>query len=87
MTVDHGYKIKNQLTSEGAGYYAKNVSVITEIFHQKLKHFVNHMPIYQKDTKNQEDDTNTAQNEETQVQVNATLKTSNIKELVKSIMK
>ena len=45
------------------------------------------MPIHQKDTKDQEDYTNTAQNEETQVQVNATLKTSNIKELVKSIMK
>ena len=83
MTVEHGYKIKNQLTSEGAGYYAKNVSVITEIFHQKLKHFVNHMPIYQKDTKNQEDDTNTAQNEETQGQSNATLTTRDIKELVK----
>ena len=44
------------------------------------------MLIYQKDTKNQEDDTNTAQNEETQGQANATLTTSNIKELVKSMM-
>ena len=79
--------MKNQLISEGSGYSARNISVIADIVHQQLENFVNHKSIYQKDTKNQEDAKNTAQNEETQVQVNATLKTSNIKELVKSIMK
>ena len=66
MTVGHKDRMKNQLTSEGASYSANNFSVITDIVHQQLDFFVNHMPIYQKDTKIQEDDTNTAHNEETQ---------------------
>ena len=40
----------------------------------------------QKHTKNQEDDTNISQNEEAQGQANSTLTTSNIEELVKSMM-
>ena len=44
------------------------------------------MLIYQKDTKNQEDDTNRAQNEETQGQINAILTTSDKKELVKTMI-
>ena len=75
--------MKNQLISEGSGYSARNISVIADIFHQQLEHFVNHKPMYQKDIKNQEDAKNTAQNEETQGQANATLTTSDIKSFVK----
>ena len=86
MTVEHKDITNNQLTIEGSGYSSKNVSVITDIVHQQLEHFVNHMPIFQKDTKNQEDDKNGAPNVETKGQVSATLTTSNIKELFKTMM-
>ena len=78
--------MNNQLTSEVAGYSSKNSSVVTYIIHQKLDHFVNHMPIFQKDTKNQEDDKNIAPNVEIQGHVNATLTTSDIKEFFKTMM-
>ena len=48
MNFEHKDKMKNQPTNKGAGYSANNVSVIKDIFHQQLEHFVNHMPIYQK---------------------------------------
>ena len=71
--------MNNQLTSEGAGKSSNNSSVIADIIHQQLDHYVNHMPIFQKDTKNQEDDKNRAPDVETQGQANATITTSDIK--------
>ena len=86
MTVDHKDIMKNQLTSEGASYSSKNVSLITYILHKQLGNFINHIQIFYKDTKNQEDDKNRAPDVETQGQANATITTSDIKELVKSMM-
>ena len=54
--------------------------------HKQLGNFINHIQIFYKDTKNQEDDKNRALDVETQGQANATITTSDIKELVKSMM-
>jgi hypothetical protein len=49
MTSEHEDGMKHQLTSGGDGYSANNVSVITNIVHKQLEHFVNQMPIFQQD--------------------------------------
>jgi hypothetical protein len=63
MTSKHKDRMRNQLTSERAGYSANNVSKITDIVHKQLEHFVNQMPIYQQDsTEQQQQQPNDANN-------------------------
>jgi hypothetical protein len=87
MTAEHEDRMKNQLTSSGAGYSANNVSVITDIVHKQLEHFINQMPIFQQDpeqypSNNENSDPNTTPPD----QANAALTTKDIKELFKTMM-
>jgi hypothetical protein len=86
MTSEHKDHMKNQLTSSGAGYSANNVSVITDIVHKQLEHFVNQMPIFQQDTEQQTNDENSNPNVPPPAQANAALTTTDIKELFKTMM-
>jgi hypothetical protein len=45
MTLEHDDRIKNQLTSITAGYSANQATFVTDLIHQELQQFVNHMPI------------------------------------------
>jgi hypothetical protein len=79
MTTEHEDRMKNQTTSEGAGYSSNNVSTITDIVHRELEQFVNQMPIYQQDE-------NTNPNPQPPAQANAALTATDVKDLFKSLM-
>jgi hypothetical protein len=79
MTTEHEDRMKNQTTSEGAGYSSNNVSTITDIVHRELEQFVNQMPIYQQDE-------NTNPNVQPPAQANAALTATDVKDLFKSLM-
>jgi hypothetical protein len=87
MTAEHEDRMKNQLTSLGAGYSANNVSVITNIIHKQLEHFVNQMPIFQQAPEQYpSSDKNNDPNVSPPDQANAALTTKDIKELFKTMM-
>jgi hypothetical protein len=48
MTIEHDDRMRNQTTSQGAGY-ANNLTTttVTDIVHKELEHFVNQMPMFQ----------------------------------------
>jgi hypothetical protein len=54
MTVEHDDRMKNQLTSKAAGYSANHATFVTDLIHQELQQFVNHMPIFQQEQTNNE---------------------------------
>ena len=83
MTTEYEDRMKNQVTSEGAGYSANNVSTITDIVHKELEQFVNQMPIYQQEPAQQANDENINPNvQQPAAQANAALTTNDIKDLV-----
>jgi hypothetical protein len=86
MTSEHEDRMENQLTRSRAGYSANNVSVITNIVHKQLEHFVNQMPIFQQDTEQQTNDKNRNPNVPPPDQANTALTTTDIKELFKTMM-
>ena len=86
MTSEHEDHMKNQLTSERAGYSTNNVSTITDIVHKELEQFVNQMPIYQQDPAPQSNDENVNPNITPPFQANAALTTTDIKDLFKTMM-
>jgi translation initiation factor 2B subunit (eIF-2B alpha/beta/delta family) len=54
MTVEHEDRMKNDLTSKAAGYSANQTTFVTDLVHQELQQFVNHMPYYQQAPPNDE---------------------------------
>jgi hypothetical protein len=86
MTSEHGDRMKNQLTSESAGYSVNNISVTTNIVQKQLKHFVNQMPIYQQEPAQPANNESLNPNVQPPVQANAVLTTNDIKELFKTMM-
>ena len=46
--------MKNSLTSKAAGYSANQTTFVTDLVHQELQQFVNHMPIFQQEPANNE---------------------------------
>ena len=92
MTVEHEDRMKNDLTSKSAGYSSANqTTFVTDLVHQELQQFVNHMPFYQQAPINDENlnpnpqpvltDPNPAP-----VTANAALTTDALKEIFKSLM-
>jgi uncharacterized phage-associated protein len=47
MTIEHDNRMKNHLTSKAAGYSANQTTFVTNLIHQELQQFVNHMPFFQ----------------------------------------
>jgi hypothetical protein len=87
MTAEHEDCMKNQLTSSGAGYSANKASVIADIVHKQLEHFVNQMPLFQQDPEQYpSSDENSDPNVSPPDQANAALTTKDIKELFKTMM-
>jgi hypothetical protein len=86
ITTEHEDRMKNQITSAGAGYSANNVSVITDIVHKQLEQFVNHMPIFQQELEPQLNDENRNPNTQMPAQANAALTTNDIKALFQTMM-
>jgi hypothetical protein len=86
MRSEHEDRMKNQLTSNRAGYSANNVSTITDIVHKELEHFVNQMPIYQQEPAPPANDENVNPNVPHPGQANAALTTNDIKDLFKTMM-
>jgi hypothetical protein len=79
-------RMKNQTTSQGAGY-ANNITTtaITDIVHKQLEHFVNQMPMFQPNPNDQE-------NEDPNIpcppeQANAALTADQIKDIMKDMLK
>jgi hypothetical protein len=85
MTSEHEDRMKNQLTSERAGYSANNVSTITDIVHKELEQFVNQMPLYQEPAQ-QVNDENNNPNVPPPLQANAALTANDVKDLIKTMM-
>ncbi len=86
MTTEHEDRMKNQLTSEGAGYAANNVSVITDIVHKQLEQFVNQMPMFQQDMNHHQEQENSNPNLPAPEQANAAVTANDIKEIFKTMM-
>jgi hypothetical protein len=86
ITTEHEDRMKNQLTSAGAGYSANNVSEITDIVHKQLEHFVNQMPLFQQELEPQVNDENRNPNCQRPEQANAALTTKDIKDLFQTMM-
>jgi hypothetical protein len=84
MTSEHDDRMKNQLTSKAAGYTANQATFVTDLIHQELQQFVNHMPFFQQEPPNDENqDPNPQPAPDT---ANAALTTDALKELFKSMM-
>jgi hypothetical protein len=86
MTTEHEDRMKNQTTSQGAGY-ANNITTtaITDIVHKQLEHFVNQMPMFQPNPNEQENDNpNIPRPIE---QANAALTAGQIKDIMKDMLK
>jgi hypothetical protein len=54
MIAEHDDRMKNHLTSKTAGYSANQTTFVTDLVHQELQQFVNHMPFYQQEPANDE---------------------------------
>ena len=86
MTTEHEDRMRNQTTSQGAGY-ANNITetTITDIVHKQLEHFVNQMPMFQQDPNDQENvDPNVPDPME---QMNAALTADELKDIMRDMMK
>ncbi len=92
MTIEHDDRMKNQLTSKAAGYSANQATFVTDLIHQELQQFVNHMPIYQQqDPANDENKDPNIQSEPAPQQppanANAAITADTLKDIFKSLMK
>jgi hypothetical protein len=92
MTIEHDDRMKNQLTSKAAGYSSANqTTFVTDLIHQELQQFVNHMPIFQQDPANDENQNPNVQQapvlEPTPTNANAAITTDALKDIFKSLMK
>jgi hypothetical protein len=86
MTAEHEDRMRNQTTSQGAGY-ANNITTttVTDIVHKELEHFVNQMPMFQPNPTNQE---NTNPNIQIPIgQANAALTADHIKTIMQDMLK
>jgi len=86
MTTEHEDRMRNQTTSQGAGY-ANNITetMITDIIHKQLEHFVNQMPMFQQDPNDQE---NVNPNiPDPMEQMNAALTADELKDIMEDMMK
>jgi hypothetical protein len=85
MTVEHDDCMNNQLTSKAAGYSANHATFVTDLIHQELQQFVNHMPIFQQE---QQNDENIAPNKHpASDNTNAALSTDALKDILRMMMK
>jgi hypothetical protein len=85
MTIKHDNRMKNHLASKAAGYSAKQTTFVTNLIHQELQQFINHMPFFQQELtndENQDPNSQTAPNK-----ANAAIINYTIKDLFKSMMK
>jgi hypothetical protein len=85
MTVEHDDRMKNHLTSKSAGYSANQTTFVTNLIHQELQQFVNHMPLFQQEPTNNEN-----QDPNPQIvpdKANAPITNDTIKDLFKSLLK
>jgi hypothetical protein len=92
MTAEHDDRMKNHLTSKGAGYSANQATFVTDLVHQELQQFVNHMPFYQQELgTNENQDPNLppapAPPSSATNNANAAITTDNLKEIFQSLMK
>jgi hypothetical protein len=98
MTIEHDDRMKNQLTSKSAGYSANQTTFVTDLIHQELQQFVNHMPIFQQDPANNENQNPNVPSAPTPQQhlqpppvkndnVNAAITTDALKDIFKTLMK
>jgi hypothetical protein len=84
MTAEHDDRMKNHLTSKAAGYSANQTTFVTNLVHQELQQFVNHMPFYQQDPANNENvDPNP---QPAPANANTALTTDALKEIFESMM-
>jgi hypothetical protein len=86
MTIEHEDRMRNQTTSQGAGY-ANNITTttVTDIVHKELEHFVNQMPMFQPNPNDQENiDPNIQHPIE---QANAALTAEQIKTIMRDMLK
>ena len=91
MTVEHEDRMKNDLTSKAAGYSANQTTFVTDLVHQELQQFVNHMPYYQQalpNDENRDPNSNPAPTDVLAAQTaNAALTTDALKEIFQTMMK
>jgi hypothetical protein len=91
MTAEHDDRMKNHLTSKDAGYAANQATFVTDLVHQELQQFVNHMPFYQQEpTNNENQDPNlppAAAPPSAPTNVNAAITTDTLKDIFQSLMK
>jgi hypothetical protein len=89
MTAEHDDCRKNHLTTKAAGYSANQTTFFTDLIHQELQQFVNHMPFFQQESTKQEltNDKNQDPNPQPAPDnANAALTTNTLKEIFKSMM-
>jgi hypothetical protein len=85
MTIEHDDRMKNHLASKTAGYSANQTTFVTDLIHQELQQFVNHMPFFQQEPTNDEN-----QNPNPHIapdKTNAAITNDTIKDLFNSLLK
>jgi hypothetical protein len=92
MIAEHDDRMKNHLTSKTAGYSANQTTFVTDLVHQELQQFVNHMPFYQQEPANDENINPNLQpapvaDNAAPAAANAALTTDALKEIFQSMMK
>jgi hypothetical protein len=85
MTIKHNDRMKNNLRSKAAGYSANQTTFVTNLIHQELQQFVNHMPYFQQEpTKDENQDPNAQMAPD---KANAAITNDTINDLFKLMMK
>jgi hypothetical protein len=77
--------MKNHLMSKAAGYSANQTTFVTDLIHQELQQFVNHMPFFKQEPTNDEN-----QDPNPHIapdKANAAITNDTIKDLFKLLMK
>jgi hypothetical protein len=91
MTIEHDDRMKNQLTTKASGYSTNQTTFVTDLIHQELQQFVNHMPIFQQDpTNNENHDPNVPTPPvlaPTLPNANTAITTDTLKDIFKTLMK
>jgi hypothetical protein len=84
MTIEHDDCMKNHLISTAARYSANQTTYVTDLIHQELQQFVNHMPFFkQKPANDENQDPNSPPAPDN---ANAAITTDTLKDIFKSMM-